>query len=67
MSIECDIAAIRKRAWHYLEPSVAGCAGMTLDQLKQFVAGTYHPEPDVFRRLANRMAMPGACVDEVVQ
>ena len=52
-----DEAAVRKRAWHYLSPEVAAWAGMTLDQLKQFVAGTLHPTPDQIHALAIRMQL----------
>ena len=45
-----DEAAVRKRAWHYLSPEVAAWAGMTLDQLKQFVAGTLLLTPDEIMR-----------------
>ena len=52
-----DVKAVRKRAWHYLEPSVAACAGMTLGQMQQFVAGTYHPDENQIHALAVRMQL----------
>lgn len=45
----------RKRAWEYLNPCVAGVASMSLEQLQQFVAGTFHPSDDQIARLARRM------------
>jgi hypothetical protein len=36
-----DINEIRKRAWHYLTPEISAEASMTLDQLKQFIGGTF--------------------------
>jgi hypothetical protein len=48
---------IRKRAWHYLSPSVAACAGMTLAELQQFVAGSYQPTEDQLTLLAKRMRL----------
>lgn len=46
---------VRERAWHYLEPSVTACGGMTLSQLQQFVAGTFFPNPEQLQGLARRM------------
>ena len=48
---------VRDRAWMYLSPEVAACAGMTLDQLKQFIAGTYFPTDAQLQALARRMRL----------
>jgi hypothetical protein len=54
---DIEIAALRKRTWHYLEPGVAFCAGMTMNQLKQFCIGAYHPTPDQLTQLSLRLNM----------
>jgi hypothetical protein len=52
---EIQITALRNRTWHYLSYEVAIFAGMTgVNQLQQFVAGTYHPTEEQLIRLANR-------------
>ena len=53
----CDVLSIRKRAWHYLSPEVAACAGLSLAQLQQFVAGTVTLTDDQLRDLATRMGI----------
>lgn len=45
----------RKRAWEYINPCVAAVASMSLEQLQQFVGGTFHPSDDQITRLARRM------------
>jgi hypothetical protein len=57
MSMFTDEAAVRKRAWHYLSPEVAAVAGMSIFQLQQFVAGTFHPTDDQIHALAIRMQL----------
>ena len=49
---------VRQRAWFYLEPGVAAVAGMTIFQLQQFLAGTYHPNETQLTALARRMQVP---------
>ena len=34
------VKAIRDRAWHFLEPSIAQEAGLTLAELQQVIGGT---------------------------
>jgi hypothetical protein len=41
------INAIRARAWMFLNPDVAACAGLALAELQQFAAGT----PKLARRM----------------
>jgi hypothetical protein len=48
----------RKRAWLFLSPGVAACAGMTLPDLQQFIAGKFFPNPEQLRALAKRMSIP---------
>jgi hypothetical protein len=50
-------AQCRKRAWEYLNPCVAAAAFMSLEQLQQFVGGTYYPSDDQTTRLAQRMSV----------
>jgi hypothetical protein len=64
MSITISIKEVRKRAWHFLDPDTAGSAGMTLAQLQQFVAGTFHPSQEQLRRLARRMSVPEPCSND---
>jgi hypothetical protein len=52
-----NIKPIRDRAWLYLNPGVAACAGMTLQELQQFIAGSFHPSEDQLAALARRMGM----------
>jgi hypothetical protein len=49
---------VRNRAWCYLSPEVASCAGMTLGQMQQFIAGMFHPTAEQVQRLARRMQIP---------
>jgi hypothetical protein len=52
-----QVRIIRKRAWHYLTPDVAACAGLTLDQMKQFTAHAYLPTDEQLLHLARRMGL----------
>jgi hypothetical protein len=52
-----NIKRIRDRAMHYLTPDVAASAGMSLDQLKQFCAGNFHPDRAQIEQLARRMEL----------
>ena len=46
---------VRDRAWHYISPDVAAAAGMTFQQMQQFIAGTFTPTDTQLRDLARRM------------
>lgn len=48
---------VRKSAYHYLEPSVGAVANMTLENLKQFIGGTYQPTHEQITLLARRMRL----------
>jgi hypothetical protein len=52
-----NIKRIRDRTWHYLTADVAASAGMSLDQLKQFVAGGYRPNREQIEQLARRLEL----------
>jgi hypothetical protein len=52
-----DINAVRERAWHYLTPEVAACAGLTLAELQQFVAGAVSLSDQQLECLAHRMGL----------
>ena len=52
-----QIEAIRKRAYHYLSPCTASVAGMRLDQLVQFCAGTFFPTPWQLHQLSLQMSI----------
>jgi hypothetical protein len=47
----------KRQVFHYLEPSVGTVASMSLEQLQQFAAGTFHPTDDQITRLARRMRL----------
>ena len=47
------VKKLRERTWHSISPHAAHAGGMTLGQLQQFVAGTYHPDEQQLRGLAN--------------
>jgi|tagenome__1003787_1003787.scaffolds.fasta_scaffold20433810_2 hypothetical protein len=49
--------ALRNRAWHYLGQDTALACGMSLPQLQQFIAGSYHPTTEQLQKLATRMKM----------
>ena len=57
MPLYTNLKEIRQRLTHYLEPSVGACAGMTLQQLQQTVAGTFHPSDAQLHLLAIRMRL----------
>jgi hypothetical protein len=48
---------VRRRLPMYLEPSVAACAGLRLDQLQQIVGGTYFPTDAELNALARRLQL----------
>ena len=49
--------SVRKSAYHYITPEVASCAGITLQQLQQFLAGTVTLTPEQIHQLALRMRL----------
>jgi hypothetical protein len=49
------VKQVRDRAHHYLSPDVAAAAGLTLQELQQFVAGTQTLSEDQLLSLARRM------------
>jgi hypothetical protein len=49
--------AIRKRAWHYIEPSVAATAGMTIFEMQRFISYTFMPSDEQLLALARRMSL----------
>jgi hypothetical protein len=55
--IETDVKKIRKRAWHYLSPEVAARADMSLADMLQSIAGTFHPSETQLNQLARCMGM----------
>jgi len=52
-----QIKELRKRCWHYLHPDVAACAGLSLGELQQFVAGAFMPEESSLHALAIRLQL----------
>jgi hypothetical protein len=52
-----NIKRIRDRTWHYLTPDVAASAGPSLDQLKQFCTGAFHPNREQIEQLARRLEL----------
>jgi hypothetical protein len=53
-----NIDEIRKRCWHFLNADVAAAAGMaSIDELKQFIAGTFTPSPEQLEKLSRRMGL----------
>jgi hypothetical protein len=48
---------VRKQAWMFLSPEVAGIAGLSLAELQQFVAGTVTLSAQQVEALASRMGM----------
>jgi hypothetical protein len=48
-----QVDAIRRRVEHSLSPQVASFAGLTLENLQQFVAGPFLPDDAALIRLAN--------------
>jgi hypothetical protein len=49
---------VRRRAWAYISPEVAACAGMTIQNMQQLIAGKYHPTAVQLNALARRMSIP---------
>jgi hypothetical protein len=52
-----NINVIRKQVWHYINPSTASAADMTVGQIKQFIAGSFTPSDEQLQRLSRRMQM----------
>jgi hypothetical protein len=52
-----NVKTVRDRAWHSLSPQTAAAAGMTLAQLQQFVAGSFHPTPEQIETLSRHMGL----------
>jgi|RhiMetStandDraft_4_1073278.scaffolds.fasta_scaffold7120843_1 hypothetical protein len=52
-----NIKAIRDRLSHALSPQTAEAAGMSLAELQQFVAGSFHPIPEQIERLARQLGV----------
>lgn len=50
-----NIRFIRKMAYHYISPTTAQAANMTLHELQQFVAGSFFPTDEQLAALARRM------------
>jgi hypothetical protein len=48
---------IRRRLWLYLSPAFAADVGLTLEDLKAFIAGTRTLPLDKLARLAGRMGL----------
>lgn len=48
---------IQRRLPHYLEPSVAACAAMTMGELQQTIAGAFIPSPEQLDALARRLQL----------
>jgi hypothetical protein len=46
---------VRDRSWQYLTPDVASAAGLTLQQLQQFLLGGFSPSPEQVQKLARRV------------
>jgi hypothetical protein len=49
---------VRRSLPHHLSYGMAQCAGMTLHQLQQTIAGAYVPDNDQLVALARRMHLP---------
>lgn len=52
-----SIKQLRDRAMHYLTPDVASRAGMSLQQLQQFIAGAFTPTSEQIEQLARRIGV----------
>jgi hypothetical protein len=48
---------IRRRTLHSLSPTTAAVAGLSLEQLVQFVAGTVHPDDVQLCNLARHLGV----------
>lgn len=49
---------VQRRLYHYLEPSVASCAGLRFDELQQVCIGTLVPTQEQLNALSRRMSLP---------
>jgi hypothetical protein len=49
---------VRRKTWQFISPEVVACAGLTIFNLQQFVAGVFHPTQPQVERLARRMQVP---------
>jgi hypothetical protein len=49
---------VRRRTWAYITPEVAGCAGLTMANLQQFIAHKFAPTAVQLKALARRMSVP---------
>lgn len=56
------VEALKRRACHFLDPTTAAAANISIAELQQFIAGTYHPTGAQLIALARRMSIP--CCDE---
>ena len=52
-----NIKKLRARAWHSLSPQTAAAAGLTVEQMQQFVSGSYQPTSEQLEQLARRMGV----------
>ena len=52
-----SLAKVRAQLHHYLSPEVASVAGLSLEQLRQIIGGTFHPTTEQIEQLARRMHM----------
>ena len=50
-----SLAVLRDRLHHYLNPEVAAVAGLSLDQLRQIIGGTFTPTDKQIEQLARRI------------
>jgi hypothetical protein len=48
---------VRRRLWLHLSPAFAADAGLTLEDLRQFIAGTRTLPRDTLAKLAGRMGL----------
>lgn len=55
-----NIRFIRKMAYHYLSHTTAQAADMSLQQLQQFIAGSFQPTEAQLAALARRMGIEEA-------
>jgi hypothetical protein len=51
------VEAVRARAPLFISPEVASCAGLSVQDLQQFIAGTQELSPEQLRALARRMQL----------
>jgi hypothetical protein len=54
-----DITKLRARVWHSLSPTTAAVAGLTVQNLQQFIAGTFFPNETQLRQLARYLGVEG--------